>query len=77
MDDVKKDPYTMPAGFVWCSLDVMDSKEVAELYTLLNENYVEDDDNMFRSALHTLSVLFSTLFCLLDLITLFHFFSGH
>ena len=26
----------------------MDSKQVVEVYTLLNENYVEDDDNMFR-----------------------------
>lgn len=23
-------------------------KQLKELYTLLNENYVEDDDNMFR-----------------------------
>lgn len=24
------------------------SNQLKELYTLLNENYVEDDDNMFR-----------------------------
>jgi glycylpeptide N-tetradecanoyltransferase len=38
----------MPAGFVWCSLDVLNPTEIEEIYTLLSENYVEDDDNMFR-----------------------------
>jgi glycylpeptide N-tetradecanoyltransferase len=38
----------MPAGFEWCTLDVLDPVQIQEMYTLLNENYVEDDDNMFR-----------------------------
>ena len=38
----------MPAGFEWCSLNVMDPEQISEIYKLLNENYVEDDDNMFR-----------------------------
>ncbi len=38
----------MPAGFEWCEIDVKDSTQIDELYNLLNENYVEDDDNMFR-----------------------------
>ena len=38
----------MPAGFEWCSLDVHDPVQLEEVYTLLTENYVEDDDNMFR-----------------------------
>ena len=45
---VKQDPYNMPAGFEWCSLDVKDPVVIQEVYTLLSENYVEDDDCLFR-----------------------------
>ncbi|CAM9319355.1 unnamed protein product [Ectocarpus sp. 13 AM-2016] len=48
IDDVKPEPYNMPPGFEWCHVDVMDAAEAEEVYTLLSENYVEDDDNMFR-----------------------------
>jgi hypothetical protein len=40
----------MPAGFEWVTIDVMDPAQIAVVYKLLNENYVEDDDNMFRYA---------------------------
>jgi len=29
-------------------MEVTDEEELKEIYTLLYENYVEDDDNMFR-----------------------------
>ena len=45
---VKQTPYNMPAGFEWCSLDVTDPAIVSEIYILLSENYVEDDDCLFR-----------------------------
>jgi len=48
VDDIRKEPYNMPAGFEWCSVDVTNDAEIQEVYTLLTENYVEDDDNMFR-----------------------------
>lgn len=48
VEEVKQDPYAMPAGFEWCSLDVLDPAQLEEVYVLLTENYVEDDDNMFR-----------------------------
>merc|ERR1719198_941392 len=38
----------MPEGFAWSDLDVTDESVLKEIYTLLNENYVEDDDAMFR-----------------------------
>ena len=38
----------MPNGFEWSQLDVTSPEQLDEMYTLLNENYVEDDDNMFR-----------------------------
>jgi glycylpeptide N-tetradecanoyltransferase len=48
VEEVRQEPYTMPAGFVWCSLDLSKKEEAQELYELLTNNYVEDDDNMFR-----------------------------
>lgn len=48
VDAVKKEGYPLPDAFEWCTCDVMDDKEAQEIYTLLNENYVEDDDSMFR-----------------------------
>ncbi|KAL8609407.1 Glycylpeptide N-tetradecanoyltransferase 2 [Nucella lapillus] len=45
---IRSEPLSLPAGFCWDTLDIMDPLILKELYTLLNENYVEDDDNMFR-----------------------------
>ncbi|CAE7365427.1 Nmt1 [Symbiodinium natans] len=47
-DDVRADPYPLPAQFEWCTCDVDSETEILEVYTLLTENYVEDDDSMFR-----------------------------
>ena len=46
--NVRQEPYTLPAGFDWCELNLATSSDRDEVYTLLNKNYVEDDDNMFR-----------------------------
>ncbi|EGC32258.1 hypothetical protein DICPUDRAFT_155807 [Dictyostelium purpureum] len=48
LDDVRKEPLALPDAFEWVEVDVNNSEELKDLYTLLNENYVEDDDNMFR-----------------------------
>lgn len=48
ISDIKQDPYALPDGFVWDTLDLNSEVTLKELYTLLNENYVEDDDAMFR-----------------------------
>lgn len=48
MDEIKQDPFSLPDGFKWDDIDLNDQAQLLELYTLLNENYVEDDDNMFR-----------------------------
>jgi len=47
-DNVRQDPFSLPGGFTWDTLDIENAEQLKELYTLLNENYVEDDDNMFR-----------------------------
>lgn len=38
----------LPPGYEWCSCDMTDSKTQEEVYELLTNNYVEDDDAMFR-----------------------------
>ncbi|XP_066597407.1 glycylpeptide N-tetradecanoyltransferase 1 [Prorops nasuta] len=45
---VREEPYSLPAGFQWDTLNLDDPLVLGELYTLLSENYVEDDDAMFR-----------------------------
>jgi len=46
--EVRKEPYSLPAEFEWNTLDLNNQSELEEVYKLLNENYVEDEDNMFR-----------------------------
>lgn len=35
-------------SFEWCECNINDDHETQEVYTLLHNNYVEDDDAMFR-----------------------------
>eukprot|EP01123_Difflugia_compressa_P010025 TRINITY_DN3541_c0_g1_i1.p1 TRINITY_DN3541_c0_g1~~TRINITY_DN3541_c0_g1_i1.p1 ORF type:complete len:397 (-),score=68.14 TRINITY_DN3541_c0_g1_i1:143-1333(-) len=46
--DVRQDPYTLPEAFEWYACDINDEKDLMEVYRLLRDHYVEDDDNMFR-----------------------------
>jgi glycylpeptide N-tetradecanoyltransferase len=36
--------------FEWYEIDVNDEKEMTEIFELLRDNYVEDDESMFRFA---------------------------
>ncbi|KAL2462450.1 Glycylpeptide N-tetradecanoyltransferase 1 [Forsythia ovata] len=48
LSEVKQEPYNLPAPYEWITCD-MDSDEMCvEVYNLLTNNYVEDDENMFR-----------------------------
>lgn len=48
LDQIRATPYPLPKEFEWSLVDVEDDKEIKELYELLTQNYVEDDDAMFR-----------------------------
>lgn len=48
ISEIRADPYALPDGFKWDTMTLDDPLVLTELYTLLNENYVEDDDAMFR-----------------------------
>ena len=48
LEDVPKKPYPLIEGFEWCDVNINDEKELEETYRLLNQNYVEDGEAMFR-----------------------------
>lgn len=45
---VRKEPFSLPQGFSWDTLDLSSPTVLKELCTLLNENYMEEDDNTIR-----------------------------
>jgi glycylpeptide N-tetradecanoyltransferase len=48
IEEIREEPYTMPTGFEWSNVDVHNADDIQELYQLLANNYVEDDDALFR-----------------------------
>ncbi|CAM6085120.1 unnamed protein product [Calypogeia fissa] len=46
--DVRTEPYNLPSNYEWSTCDITNDATMKEIYTLLTNNYVEDDDNMFR-----------------------------
>lgn len=48
LEKVRKEPYPLLDGFEWVTVDIDDKKEVDDVYKLLFDNYVEDDEAMFR-----------------------------
>lgn len=45
---VREEPYSLPQGFSWDTLDLTNPAVLRELCSLLNENYTEEDDNTIR-----------------------------
>ncbi|KAL8846654.1 MAG: hypothetical protein Q9221_008261 [Calogaya cf. arnoldii] len=45
---VPKEPQPLLEGFEWVTMNLMDDKELEEVWELLNGHYVEDDEAMFR-----------------------------
>lgn len=48
VDEISSDPYNIPPGFYWENVDIKNENECKDVYDLLTQNYVEDDDAMFR-----------------------------
>lgn len=48
IEDVKQEPYNLPAGYEWADVDLSDDVQLNEVYELLRDHYVEDSDHMFR-----------------------------
>jgi len=48
VEDVPKEPVPLPKGYTWVTVDITKDDQLQEMFKLLEDNYVEDDDNMFR-----------------------------
>ncbi|KAI8529692.1 hypothetical protein RHMOL_Rhmol12G0244500 [Rhododendron molle] len=46
--EVKQEPYNLPNLYEWITCDMNSEDMCSEVYNLLTNNYVEDDENMFR-----------------------------
>ncbi|KAL8905683.1 MAG: hypothetical protein Q9171_006578 [Xanthocarpia ochracea] len=47
-EQVPKEPQPLLDGFEWVTMNLVDDKELEEVWELLNGHYVEDDEAMFR-----------------------------
>ncbi|KAL3366381.1 hypothetical protein AABB24_011181 [Solanum stoloniferum] len=48
LTEVKREPYNLPSPYEWTTCDLDSEDMCSEVYLLLTNNYVEDDENMFR-----------------------------
>lgn len=48
ISEVKQEPYNLPGPYEWVTCDMESEDTCVEVYNLLSNNYVEDDENMFR-----------------------------
>ncbi|CAK7352556.1 unnamed protein product [Dovyalis caffra] len=48
LSEVKQEPYNLPSQYEWTTCDMEADETCNEVYNLLKNNYVEDDENMFR-----------------------------
>ncbi|KAG5601930.1 hypothetical protein H5410_033300 [Solanum commersonii] len=48
LTEVKHEPYNLPSPYEWTTCDLDSEDMCSEVYLLLTNNYVEDDENMFR-----------------------------
>lgn len=44
LSEVLTDLTPLPKGFEWTEVDIDDDEQAQEVYVLLRDNYVEDDD---------------------------------
>ncbi|XP_021294178.1 glycylpeptide N-tetradecanoyltransferase 1-like [Herrania umbratica] len=48
LSEVRQEPYNLPSMYEWVTCDIDSDEMCTEVYKLLANNYVEDDENMFR-----------------------------
>lgn len=48
VEEERQIPYKLPDGYEWADVDVTNEGQLTRLYEFLKNNYVEDDDHMFR-----------------------------
>ena len=48
VSEVMQEPYPLPQGYRWESLDLQNETDLNEVYELLKNHYVEDSEGKFR-----------------------------
>jgi len=48
LEKVDKEQVLLPKGYTWWDVDIHNENDLTKLYEFLRDNYVEDDDGMFR-----------------------------
>ncbi|XP_027344005.1 glycylpeptide N-tetradecanoyltransferase 1-like [Abrus precatorius] len=48
LSEIQQEPYSLPHLYEWVTCDINSEEMCNEVYTLLANNYVEDNENMFR-----------------------------
>ncbi|XP_022721555.1 glycylpeptide N-tetradecanoyltransferase 1-like [Durio zibethinus] len=48
LSEVKQEPFNLPIMYEWVTCNIDSDEMCTEVYNLLANNYVEDDENMFR-----------------------------
>eukprot|EP00252_Welwitschia_mirabilis_P004697 TRINITY_DN14997_c0_g1_i1.p1 TRINITY_DN14997_c0_g1~~TRINITY_DN14997_c0_g1_i1.p1 ORF type:complete len:420 (+),score=59.93 TRINITY_DN14997_c0_g1_i1:574-1833(+) len=48
LSEVRQEPYNLPSQYEWTTCDIDSDETLSDIYNLLSNNYVEDDENMFR-----------------------------
>ena len=44
VETVSKEPIGLPAGFEWVTLNLNDDEQLQNVFELLSQNYVQDED---------------------------------
>ncbi|QRV86720.1 glycylpeptide N-tetradecanoyltransferase [Ceratobasidium sp. AG-Ba] len=47
-EEIRQDPYPLPSGYEWATVDITDPNQLKEVHELLSANYVEDTEAAFR-----------------------------
>ncbi|KAF8610698.1 N-myristoyl transferase [Ceratobasidium sp. AG-I] len=47
-EEVRQEPYPLPSGYEWSTVDIEEAAQAKEVYELLSANYVEDTEAAFR-----------------------------
>jgi glycylpeptide N-tetradecanoyltransferase len=47
-EKIQKEPFALPAGFEWVTLDITNDSDAEKIFKLLREHYVEDEEGLMR-----------------------------
>jgi glycylpeptide N-tetradecanoyltransferase len=54
IEDVRKDPYSLPEGFEWSNINLSNDLDIKEFCDFLNENYLEEQNLKFAYSIESI-----------------------